>query len=151
MDLDTPDCDTVTNTTFDSAPPPPPLNGTFLAGRPRGVSADITFEKEPSIIDRLSSTFSKPESGDSDTLCDQQFLPVASVPHNATYDAARGDGDAFSVRTSSGGPAAGLNSTFNRSNSSGGPSRGDVAAVGRGIGGGQRKMSEDRLSSASSG
>ena len=110
----------------------------------------------------------------------RNIIGAGLSPLNATFDAGHGSGEENGpvVRASPGGLAAaaggGLNSTFNRSNSSGGggggggglnatfnrsnssggpPGRGEMAGGfgGRGSGGSQRKMSEDRLSSASSG
>ena len=149
-----PDCDTGLQTTFVKAPAVPNgtfstdvpssavHNGTFTSGR-SNPPVDVTFEKEPCISEVLSATFDKPAGGPS--FCD---------PFQPSLDAERGGEESQSAKRSSP-QSAGLNSTFSRSNSSGGgPGRGDVASFGlmsRGSGGGQRKMSEDRLSSASSG
>jgi hypothetical protein len=170
MDLDTPDCDTAFSATFTGPPPsstPQRLNGTFsTASRPApaAAAANTTFDKlSPAENDiRLNATFNKLECSEivSSPVVGGggRLLPAGGGSGaggallNATFDASRGGGGDDSgtrMRT----PPAGLNATFNRSNSSGGPAGGGFGGRGSGSGGGvnQRKMSEDRLSSASSG
>jgi hypothetical protein len=169
MDLDTPDCDTAFSATFTGPPPsstPQRLNGTFsTAGRPgpAAAAANTTFDKlSPAADDiRLNATFNKLECSEivsSPVGGGGRLLPASgggSALLNATFDASRGGGgggDESGTRMRT--PPAGLNATFNRSNSSGGPAGGGFGGRGsNGSSGGinQRKMSEDRLSSASSG
>jgi hypothetical protein len=167
MDLDTPDCDTAFSATFTGPPPsstPQRFNGTFsTASRPApaAAAANTTFDKlSPADDIRLNTTFNKLEC--SEIVSSPvgggggRLLPASvggSALLNATFDASRGGGgggDESGTRMRT--PPAGLNATFNRSNSSGGPAGGGFGGRGSGSGGGnQRKMSEDRLSSASSG
>ena len=163
MDLDTPDCDTAFSATFTGPPPtstPQRLNGTFsAAGRPgpAAAAANTTFDKlSPAADDiRLNATFNKLEC--SEIISSPvgggggRLLPASgggSALLNATFDASRGGGGGDDSGTRMRTPPAGLNATFNRSNSSGGPAGGGFGGRGSGS---QRKMSEDRLSSASSG
>jgi hypothetical protein len=168
MDLDTLDCDTAFSATFTGPPPsstPHRLNGTFsTASRPgpAAAAANTTFDKlSPAADDiRLNATFNKLECSEivSSPVGGGRLLPASggggSALLNATFDASRGGGggggDESGTRMRT--PPAGLNATFNRSNSSGGPAGGGFGGRGSGsAGGNQRKMSEDRLSSASSG
>jgi hypothetical protein len=171
--LDVDDCDTLLQKTFDKGAAPPMVhngtfsaaatasntaihNGTFSAGRSESAAAvtnetfsaggrpshpagDVTFAKNDSGNSDalLNATYAKPEGGECIIFSSDQ-QPAAL---NATFDAKRawGDDENGAVRRSPQQPA-GLNSTFSRSNSGGGR-----------VSNGQRKMSEDRLSSASSG
>jgi hypothetical protein len=138
----------VANDTFSTGRPDTGVaNETFSAGsRPHHPAGDVTFDKGSaaagSSSDLLNATYAtKPEHGEGTGIfsSDQPAL-------NATFDAGRGacDENVGFVKRSppQTAAAAGLNSTFSRSNSSGGGGR---------TSNGQRKMSEDRLSSASSG
>ncbi len=166
MDLDTPDCDTAFSATFTGPPPsstPQRLNGTFsTASRPApaATAANTTFDKlSPADDIRLNATFNKLECSEivSSPVGGGRLLLASGVGGsallNATFDASRGGGsgggDDSGTRMRT--PPGGLNATFNRSNSSGGPTGGGFGGRGSGGGGNQRKMSEDRLSSASSG
>lgn len=165
------------NGTFTTGRLGPPADRTYDK-EPTTISANSTFCKPESAemmpaglaaaaASRvlLNATFdaSGAHGGSAPGASGQQRLSGGSgAPLNATYDASRGGGagvkseDCNSVSTSpqGGGPATaivGLNQTFDRSNSSGGGHNRSDGACGFGGGGGQRKMSEDRLSSASSG